>query len=349
MEKIYKKSKFMKTLSFVCILILSWPISIFAQTTQAENVVETNGGAGTLGAVESIDLVAVETGSNEGSSAAASSQDLSPQIATEGSSSQVSASPQNGVSDQTATQGAVLEATFDPQQVGIESEENFSTTTNQDTISLDLASTTPPTTETSIDFVDKNQSEETNIPNDISLDEPEEELVIIQPEQVITEIIKVEEVLVAEITEADLVPDDKHTFKLGGSVIATKEKPDWKKTDAERKDRKSEKKISLVPDITPDDVEGTLNVSGSCADPYYVVLLYAKQEDYDKNPSSYIFNKAFECVSGAYDYALGKLPPTIADGKYFLLIGSQGEVGSWKPITALIPITIQKESPQNEQ
>ena len=272
-------------------------------------------------------------------------------------SEQTNVSPQNTISGQETTQSSIIESTFDPQsetvavdavdQSGLEQIPVTDSAPEIIPIDTDTGSSTPPDSDVSTeDGIDNSDSEQVtdNQSEGGTLDVIEET----QVEQTVTEVV-ITEVSVAEITAEEFIPDEKHTFKLDGSVIATKEKPDWKKSGEEKKNLKSEKKVSKVPNLTEDNVNGSLDISGDCVDPYYVVLLYEKQEDYDKNPSSYIFNKAFDCKNGRYNYKLEQLPNSLKDGKYFLLIGGQGDVGSWKPITALIPVTIIKELINNEQ
>lgn len=272
-------------------------------------------------------------------------------------SEQTNVSPQNSVSGQEATQSSIIESTFDPQNETVVTDDVNQSGLEQIPVTdpapeiIPIDSSTGSTTtsssevpaEDSTNNADSGQVVDNQSDTEV-LDEPNETQVV----QTITEVV-ITEVMVAEIAEEELMPDEKHTFKLEGSAIATKEKPDWKKSGEEKKSLKAEKKVSKVPNLTEDNVNGSLDISGDCSDLYYVVLLYERQEDYDKNPSSYIFNKAFDCKNGRYNYRLEQLPDSLKDGKYFLLVGGQGDVGSWKPITALIPVTIKKELTNNEQ
>lgn len=92
------------------------------------------------------------------------------------------------------------------------------------------------------------------------------------------------------------------------------------------------------------DTDGDVHVSGSCANTYFVVLLFKNQEDYANDPRSYILNKAYPCESGAYSYSIEDLPPTLENGTYYLLIGEQGDRGTWSPITSLREITIKRSN-----
>jgi len=145
-------------------------------------------------------------------------------------------------------------------------------------------------------------------------------------------------------TPQDLEPEKTYAFTIEGNAIATKSTPDWAKDGSKKT---VSKQVYAVPTFVTDSVTGDLTISGKCADPYFVVLIYQKAQDYDKSPTSYVFNKAFDCTGGQYSYDLKELPPSISKGTYYLLIGGQGDSGSWKPITALTPVTIEKLTNSN--
>jgi hypothetical protein len=144
---------------------------------------------------------------------------------------------------------------------------------------------------------------------------------------------------VAELPAAELEPRKEYTFAIEGGGIATKENPEWN-IDLGIGEEDTAAAITDVPTLSASQSD-VLEVSGECTDPYFVILLYKNQEDYDQNPSSYIFNKAFRCVDGSYSYSLSELPFNLQSGTFYLLVAGQGERGSWKPITALIPIGIE--------
>jgi hypothetical protein len=142
----------------------------------------------------------------------------------------------------------------------------------------------------------------------------------------------------------------KFSFKLKNKIITSKQNPEWQSRPSDRKKASAaavvppvpQSDVSSAPNLAPSTQEG-LNITGSCSDKYYVVLLYAAAEDYSSNPASYIYNKAFECTNGQYNYSLNDLPESIKDGDYYILIGGQGDRGSWKPITALTQISVQRQ------
>lgn len=256
--------------------------------------------------------------------------------------SQENDSPQNVEVSQESAGGTSLESTFDP----------HNTTVVEEVVSNDQSSSTPtistpielprtgnvdqtPIVEVTpevvnIEVVTPSANIPVNTPTNIN------ETVMNQPTVTITQVMQVEE---AE-------PEPEFTFEVKNNYIPTKEKPDWQKSDKEIKNKKLDNQITNIPNLSSSESEGTLDISGNCSDPYFVILVYTKPEEYDKNPGSYIFNKAFECIDGEYAYSLKDLPEKLKDGTYYLLVAGQGNSGSWKPITALIPININN---QNEQ
>jgi hypothetical protein len=231
---------------------------------------------------------------------------------------QVPASPQNTVTDQQTTDSSILESTVDP-------------------------STTAPGTDTTT-LPDPTAS--TSIPVDPSVTDPSISVPVTpiqstQPDTAVT-VFTAPSTPIAQVQEEELEPKEKYTFALTGATIPTKAHPDWKKAQGSPQTGSSQ--VTATPTLSADDTNGALDISGSCNDPYFVVLLYKNQEDYDAHPTSYIFNKAFDCQNGTYQYSLKDLPKTLADGTYYLLIGGQGDKGSWAPISALMPVTIQKEN-----
>ena len=227
----------------------------------------------------------------------------------------LSVSPQDTGTDQQTALSSVIEPTFDPNHTGSSTPIIIDTSAP---LSPDPAAIQP----------------ENNTPNVVTIVDVMPQVVPVAVDKVVPP--------VADISTEELTPKDKYVFKLEGPATATKDNPDWQKIHGEKINPQTEKKISTTPNLVPDDVTGVLDISGSCTDSYFVVLLYKNKEDYNKNPTSYIFNKAFDCENGSYKYSIDELPSNLSNGIYYLLIGGQGETGTWKPITALTPITIQK-------
>ncbi len=89
-----------------------------------------------------------------------------------------------------------------------------------------------------------------------------------------------------------------------------------------------------------DMIEGSLTVSGACANLYYSVLVYRDADDYIHDPVSYIASKRYLCVGNEYSFKLKDLPEHLRDGNYYLLIADQGVEASWRPISDLFEVTI---------
>ncbi len=249
-----------------------------------------------------------------------------------------SATPQETSSDQETIQSEILEDTVNPNEIAPETDLLSSATSTIPSDNADL-----PDDQVSDLEEDNNDSDSLEIEITPLPDEVVEEEVIIEAEEEVIENIMPTVVSVAQFKTDEFEPNKEFTFELAGKKIPTKEDPDWTKVQGEGVDEIS-KQVGKSPAISLDDTIGALEVSGACSDPYFVVLIYRNPEDYDKSPSSYIFNKAESCVNGSYFYSISSLPKSLESGKFYLLIAGQGESGPWKPISALVPITINKEN-----
>lgn len=217
----------------------------------------------------------------------------------------------------------VVEDTFDPHDTSV--------STSTEATTLD----TPSSSGSSVEMVDV-------------VVEPIEQAEEAPRVVTITEIMSAEEdVLVNKNVTAveNTEPEPEFSFSVSSKSIATKKNPKWREEAGESV---ASGVVSSVPSVEADNTEGTLDISGQCTDKYFVILLYKNPEDYDTSPSSYIYNKAFDCVAGKYTYSLDQLPESLGDGLYYLLIGGQGDTGSWYPTSALVPINIKKQNNTHE-
>jgi hypothetical protein len=80
---------------------------------------------------------------------------------------------------------------------------------------------------------------------------------------------------------------------------------------------------------------------GSCSLKYFVILGYRNADDYIKNPSNFIYNKAFECKNSKFYYELNDLPRNLPEGIYYFLVAEQNENSLWYPISAIQKIEIK--------
>ncbi len=146
---------------------------------------------------------------------------------------------------------------------------------------------------------------------------------------------------VVQTVSEDFVPlkdsnealDPDYVMALSGKIIPT-----------EKAGVLGKSAITSPANVALDPVDGSLKVSGSCSNVYFVVLLFRDQTDYERDPASYIVNRAYPCVNGAYAYSINDLPTTIQNGTYYLLIGEQGDRGTWSPVTALTEVSINRSN-----
>lgn len=153
-------------------------------------------------------------------------------------------------------------------------------------------------------------------------------------------------------------PKSIYTFSLGTRTIPTKKKIAQRvvrssnESGALRRSVNDTKnnavdeivETSIANSLNPilDNETGEITLSGQCSSMYFVVLVYKNESDYSDNQSSYIFNKAFECQNNSFSYAIKDLPTTLKDGAYYILIGEQGEIGTWTPASALTEINLNR-------
>lgn len=140
----------------------------------------------------------------------------------------------------------------------------------------------------------------------------------------------------AVIPLADLAPKPEFSFAMTGKRVEAKR--------VQRDRAGKEQVVDVAQTLTPqiDNATGVMQVSGSCSNTYYVILLFKNQDDYARDPKSYLIDKAFPCVGGTFSYSIDELPANLTDGTYYLLVGEEGEKGPWSAITDLTEVTIQR-------
>ena len=131
---------------------------------------------------------------------------------------------------------------------------------------------------------------------------------------------------VVKMAKSHAVSVPRYRFEFTGEQVKTK------------RTSKSRGESSGMP--TVDTIDGITSISGSCSSTYYVILLYKYSADYEEKPESAVVNKSYLCIGGQYFYAFNKLPTRLTPGTYYLLVGEQGESGSWKPMTDLNELII---------
>lgn len=127
-------------------------------------------------------------------------------------------------------------------------------------------------------------------------------------------------------------------FTVHGEPVPAYTRLPWQNEDV--RDNLASTTQTSVPDIARSDDGRSFIVSGSCSSAYAVVIAYPEADDYREHPRNALVNVATPCESGHYTFNLGLLPDSTRSGTLYLLIGAQGETGTWTPASALIPITI---------
>lgn len=227
---------------------------------------------------------------------------------------------QETANTQPAVTSEVLEGTVNPE-----------VTTTDDTQSTPVpeAATTTPETPVDPEPIDEVPLEDVAVALDIVAED-------LTPEPDVSPTPDSEVAAIA-LPQEDLTPDPQFAFALTGKSIPSK------KVLKDRDGRKvGEQSVSHVAETQVDNAKGVITVSGKCSDVYFVILLYRNQNDYVDDPSSYLVNRAYPCVNGTYSYSIEELPHNLEHGQYYLLVGQEGNTGTWTPITGLTEITINR-------
>ena len=337
------KKVLLKIATHTLILTLCMTQSAFAQTTslastapilassaEAAPVPETP----TLAGDQTIDTASTTTPTHDPvlTSASASTSVVATPLHVDTLVLQGSAvTMQDATTTQLAVMSQILESTTNPE---------LATSTDVTSTPLVTVSTSTPVTQ-SIDLL---QAKGSVIPFPISNSDTSADIV---GESIDTAPAPSEPIVQASIPEATQVltrlpianatVQPEFTFALTGKQIPTVR-------TTESKDGTAQKHETIAAPLTStvDNTSGEVTVSGQCSNAYYVVLLFKNAEDYTNDPRSYIVNRAYPCLGGAFSYSISDLPNSLQNGNYYLLVGEQGSRGSWKPITSQTEITINK-------
>lgn len=329
--------KLQKILGFVTVVLCTVPVPIFAQavsesspsdqshvdiTEQAFAEQSSTTAPAEVGSVQSVveslsaatdESVSVTTSESSNDPVVTESTTASPDIQTTDSPVADTVSAQNTIDS------SVLENTVDP--VASSTAETIPIATSTD--SLADATSTPMI---SVD------AEPAETPADMPIEETQPDIVeTIESEPVVAE-VSVERP--GETHQKQILlpePDPSYVFALSGKIIPT-----------EKKGVIGTSMQAAPVAASVDGATGVVTVTGACASSYFVVLLFRHKEDYAHDPASYVLNRAYPCVGGTYSYSITEVPATLENGTYYLLIGEQGEKGSWSPATALTEVSINR-------
>lgn len=76
--------------------------------------------------------------------------------------------------------------------------------------------------------------------------------------------------------------------------------------------------------------EQFLEVSGSCKDDYYAILIFRKNDDFIKSAGSAKYNRASSCpASGKFIEKIDLKSINLTEGLYYFFVADQGASGSW--------------------
>jgi hypothetical protein len=73
-----------------------------------------------------------------------------------------------------------------------------------------------------------------------------------------------------------------------------------------------------------------INVSGTCSDAYFAIVVFFAADDYKKDPAKSVINKATECpASKNFTASLSMQDYNLPSGNYYFFVADQGKTGSW--------------------
>ncbi len=292
-----------KTVSAIISVMMLVPYIAFAQTAETIEPAAINAPETPV----EITVPVIESSTPD----ASSNETTAETVVSEADAVQDTATSQETAASQETATSQDLEETSDPTSIATEDMEiiQVSTSTSDEVL--------PP-----IEIVPEPAVEE--VVPEIVIPEPEPLTVVAETltptqEEVVREIIPLNKL------NERLEPD--YVIALSGKQVPTKIAPG---------------NAVEALSTTVDTQSGMLNLSGTCSEKFYVVLVYRTAEDYDADPSSYVVNRAYPCEGGSFTYKIDELPNTIPNGTYYLLIGEQGARGGWKPVTPMTEITINR-------
>lgn len=295
-----------------------------------------------------------------------------PMEQSQNNSTDIPITIENPIKIQDVASTDIVQSTYNTQQ-SVSNDILTNTATDTMIIALDSSTIDQPITSgadhvvdikdsaTSTKEVDTNISDIDDNPSQVQ-DDNKDTKDIVEAEK--TEIAPEEYIFTNEDNISAVVvskPKAKYSFSINKNIVSHKRIPNPNKnrknkniaTNAKSLDQSNKNVDSKDPDTVLQQVDyiidpvidndtGTMSLSGMCLDTYYVVLLYKNMTDYTENPGSYIFNKAFKCENNSFSYSVSDLPSNLPSGNYYMLIGDQGDRGTWTPATQLTEITINR-------
>ena len=234
---------------------------------------------------------------------------------------------QDATTTQPAVTSQVLESTANPETA---------TTTQSVSIPLVNIPTTTDATTTESQPVVPSQNDDPAIPVDQSTTALQVVALAFNPKPATEIPVAVETPQAVPLKDVEL-SQPNYSFALTGKQIPTQRKVEDKNGAVV-----GEETVAAALTSQVDNTKGEVALSGQCTNAYFVVLLFKNATDYSDDPRSYIVNRAYPGVGGAFSYSIADLPSSLPNGNYYLLVGEEGSKGSWKPITSQTEITINK-------
>ena len=305
MTRASTQNKFKQTLALATILSFAFVQIAFAQ-------------------IETATLPVIDT-STANSTTTTSAVVPSSASALQGSTSLTVQSTFNG---QSAASSSVLESTTDPQTA---------TSSVSDPVQIPLVGASSTAGEITPQALTPSVSASSTItlivPASIDVVAP-----VIDPVTDASSSIQISAPVQIPIPITALKPPQSYTFALSGETIPTTHSTHNSDGTVTQSAASSQ---SLTPVVNNDT--GTVTLSGACSDKYFVVLLYRHATDYTESPSSYLINRAYPCAGGQFTYSISQLPYNLPSGGYYVMVGQEGDTGTWTAITGLTAITITKQ------
>jgi len=134
-------------------------------------------------------------------------------------------------------------------------------------------------------------------------------------------------------------PEKRVVFNLNNQLVPSERYLEWHQEFKKVKTNIENQGGNFI--LNSDNTK--LIFEGTCKKEYFVILGYRHLNDYKTNPTSFIYNKAFNCKNGSYYYELNDLPLNINPQTYYFLVAEQDASGSWYPISAIKPVEISIE------
>ncbi|TSC51857.1 MAG: hypothetical protein LiPW41_804 [Parcubacteria group bacterium LiPW_41] len=106
---------------------------------------------------------------------------------------------------------------------------------------------------------------------------------------------------------------------------------DYKGEKVEAKNIEKLPESKIFQTFSYDSTKGkVIDLTGTCTDVYYTIVVFDARDDYKKNPTSAKINSAHECPEGGrIKESIDLSTFGIDSGEYYIFVADQGSKGSW--------------------